>query len=188
MNGFIVRLRYIAIDRVRISSETLVSRHVFKKKTIRWTDIGSYQRRTDQIAAWDNFQDLRGQQSKGLHRSTISSGPLCSPIVLNHGDNNYTVLYSNRNLSQRNDDSSYSSWPKSFETDLTSFFQLKNSAANVLRETWLIYKYTRLVRVTSASKVRSHQRKFLQAIHRWVTQQPTRFLGSHYRQTAVRQL
>ena len=45
-------------------------------------------------------------------------------------------------------------------------FQLKNAAANVLRETWLIYKYTKLVKKVNASKVRSHQRKFLQAIHR----------------------
>lgn len=52
-----------------------------------------------------------------------------------------------------------------FMTDNQLTKRLKNSAANVLRETWLIYKYTRLVRVASASKVRSHQRKFLQAIH-----------------------
>jgi potassium intermediate/small conductance calcium-activated channel subfamily N protein 3 len=45
-------------------------------------------------------------------------------------------------------------------------FKLKNAAANVLRETWLIYKYTKLVKYVSASKVRTHQRKFLQAIHR----------------------
>lgn len=44
--------------------------------------------------------------------------------------------------------------------------QLKNTAANVLRETWLIYKYTKLVRKVNLSKVRTHQRKFLQAIHR----------------------
>jgi len=46
--------------------------------------------------------------------------------------------------------------------------QLKNSAANVLRETWLIYKYTRLVTSNgrvNVAKVRSHQRKFLRAIH-----------------------
>ncbi|XP_052225216.1 small conductance calcium-activated potassium channel protein 2-like [Dreissena polymorpha] len=49
------------------------------------------------------------------------------------------------------------------DTQLTK--RLKNAAANVLRETWLIYKYTKLVNKMSASKVRSHQRKFLQAIH-----------------------
>ncbi|KAK6188233.1 hypothetical protein SNE40_004459 [Patella caerulea] len=43
--------------------------------------------------------------------------------------------------------------------------RLKNAAANVLRETWLIYKYTKLVQKVHASKVRAHQRKFLQAIH-----------------------
>ncbi|XP_064653286.1 small conductance calcium-activated potassium channel protein 1-like isoform X2 [Lineus longissimus] len=43
--------------------------------------------------------------------------------------------------------------------------RLKNAAANVLRETWLIYKYTKLVKRVNFSKVRSHQRKFLQAIH-----------------------
>jgi len=43
---------------------------------------------------------------------------------------------------------------------------LKNSAANVLRETWLIYKYTTLSRKLNAAKLRTHQRKFLQAIHR----------------------
>nr|KAG5711515.1 hypothetical protein BaRGS_025942 [Batillaria attramentaria] len=49
------------------------------------------------------------------------------------------------------------------DTQLTK--RLKNAAANVLRETWLIYKYTKLVKKVNASKVRSHQRKFLQAIH-----------------------
>ncbi|KAJ8304878.1 hypothetical protein KUTeg_018461 [Tegillarca granosa] len=43
--------------------------------------------------------------------------------------------------------------------------QLKYAAANVLRETWLIYKYTKLARKIDATRVRSHQRKFLQAIH-----------------------
>ncbi|XP_045216199.2 small conductance calcium-activated potassium channel protein 1-like isoform X2 [Mercenaria mercenaria] len=43
--------------------------------------------------------------------------------------------------------------------------KLKNAAANVLRETWLIYKYTKLVKKVNAGKVRSHQRKFLQSIH-----------------------
>jgi len=46
--------------------------------------------------------------------------------------------------------------------------QLKNTAANVLRETWLIYKYTKLVRKVNFSKIRTHQRKFLQAIHRCI--------------------
>ncbi|ELT98728.1 hypothetical protein CAPTEDRAFT_155299 [Capitella teleta] len=49
------------------------------------------------------------------------------------------------------------------DTQLTK--RLKNAAANVLRETWLIYKYTKLVRKVNASKVRTHQRKFLHAIH-----------------------
>jgi potassium intermediate/small conductance calcium-activated channel subfamily N protein 3 len=35
----------------------------------------------------------------------------------------------------------------------------------VLRETWLIYKYTKLVDTINPSRVRTHQRKFLQAIH-----------------------
>lgn len=43
--------------------------------------------------------------------------------------------------------------------------RLKNSAANVLRETWLIYKHTKLMKKVNASRVRTHQRKFLQAIH-----------------------
>ncbi|XP_064608663.1 small conductance calcium-activated potassium channel protein-like isoform X2 [Liolophura sinensis] len=43
--------------------------------------------------------------------------------------------------------------------------RLKNAAANVLRETWLIYKYTKLVKKVNSSKVRTHQRKFLHAIH-----------------------
>ncbi|KAM8961957.1 small conductance calcium-activated potassium channel protein 1 isoform 2-T2 [Pelodytes ibericus] len=43
--------------------------------------------------------------------------------------------------------------------------RVKNAAANVLRETWLIYKYTKLVRKIDHAKVRKHQRKFLQAIH-----------------------
>ncbi|RUS91907.1 hypothetical protein EGW08_000309, partial [Elysia chlorotica] len=50
------------------------------------------------------------------------------------------------------------------DTQLTK--RLKNAAANVLRETWLIYRYTKLVKKVNVSKVRTHQRKFLQAIHR----------------------
>lgn len=44
-------------------------------------------------------------------------------------------------------------------------FQLKNAAANVLRETWLIYKHTKLVKRVYPSRVRTHQRKFLLAIY-----------------------
>ena len=44
-------------------------------------------------------------------------------------------------------------------------FQLKNAAANVLRETWLIYKHTKLVKRIVHSRVRTHQRKFLLAIY-----------------------
>lgn len=43
--------------------------------------------------------------------------------------------------------------------------QVKNTAANVLRETWLIYKHTRLVRRPDPGRIRKHQRQFLQAIH-----------------------
>ncbi|VDM16732.1 unnamed protein product [Hydatigera taeniaeformis] len=43
--------------------------------------------------------------------------------------------------------------------------KLKHYAANVLRETWLIYKYTKLVKKLNASTIRKHQRKFLRAIH-----------------------
>ncbi|CAF0727140.1 unnamed protein product [Didymodactylos carnosus] len=49
------------------------------------------------------------------------------------------------------------------DTQLTK--RLKNAAANVLRETWLIYKYTKLVKNVNNSRVRTHQRKFLHAIH-----------------------
>uniref|UniRef100_F7BJ86 Potassium calcium-activated channel subfamily N member 1 n=1 Tax=Monodelphis domestica TaxID=13616 RepID=F7BJ86_MONDO len=49
------------------------------------------------------------------------------------------------------------------DTQLTK--RVKNAAANVLRETWLIYKHTKLVRKPDYSRVRKHQRKFLQAIH-----------------------
>ncbi|EHB07297.1 Small conductance calcium-activated potassium channel protein 3 [Heterocephalus glaber] len=42
---------------------------------------------------------------------------------------------------------------------------IKNAAANVLRETWLIYKHTKLLKKMDHAKVRKHQRKFLQAIH-----------------------
>ncbi|MFH4977713.1 hypothetical protein AB6A40_004422 [Gnathostoma spinigerum] len=49
------------------------------------------------------------------------------------------------------------------DTQLTK--QLKHSAANVLRETWLIYKYRRLVDKIDPSKIRLHQRKFLVAIY-----------------------
>uniref|UniRef100_A0A8C9TZL9 Potassium intermediate/small conductance calcium-activated channel, subfamily N, member 1a n=1 Tax=Scleropages formosus TaxID=113540 RepID=A0A8C9TZL9_SCLFO len=43
--------------------------------------------------------------------------------------------------------------------------QVKNTAANVLRETWLIYKHTKLVKKVDRTRVRKHQRKFFQAIH-----------------------
>ncbi|KAJ8336365.1 hypothetical protein SKAU_G00375850 [Synaphobranchus kaupii] len=43
--------------------------------------------------------------------------------------------------------------------------RVKNTAANVLRETWLIYKHTKLVKKSDPARVRKHQRKFLQAIH-----------------------
>uniref|UniRef100_A0A1A8INN2 Potassium intermediate/small conductance calcium-activated channel, subfamily N, member 3 n=1 Tax=Nothobranchius kuhntae TaxID=321403 RepID=A0A1A8INN2_NOTKU len=43
--------------------------------------------------------------------------------------------------------------------------RIKNAAANVLRETWLIYKHTKLMKKIDHSRVRKHQRKFLQAIH-----------------------
>ncbi|XP_042637526.1 small conductance calcium-activated potassium channel protein 1 [Orycteropus afer afer] len=49
------------------------------------------------------------------------------------------------------------------DTQLTK--RVKNAAANVLRETWLIYKNTRLVKKPDHARVRKHQRKFLQAIH-----------------------
>ncbi|XP_014219661.1 small conductance calcium-activated potassium channel protein-like [Copidosoma floridanum] len=49
------------------------------------------------------------------------------------------------------------------DTQLTK--RLKNAAANVLRETWLIYKHTRLVKRVNAGRVRAHQRKFLLAIY-----------------------
>ncbi|KAG8190646.1 hypothetical protein JTE90_002601 [Oedothorax gibbosus] len=42
---------------------------------------------------------------------------------------------------------------------------LKNAAASVLRETWLIYKHTKLVKNICPGKVRLHQRKFLLAIY-----------------------
>jgi len=49
------------------------------------------------------------------------------------------------------------------DTQLTK--RVKNAAANVLRETWLIYKNTKLVEKPDATRVRSHQRKFLHAIY-----------------------
>ncbi|XP_069915623.1 small conductance calcium-activated potassium channel protein 1 isoform X1 [Oryctolagus cuniculus] len=49
------------------------------------------------------------------------------------------------------------------DTQLTK--RVKNAAANVLRETWLIYKHSRLARRPDPARVRRHQRKFLQAIH-----------------------
>jgi len=52
-----------------------------------------------------------------------------------------------------------------FMMDTTLTKQLKHSAANVLRETWLIYKYRRLVNKIDPGKIRHHQRKFLMAIY-----------------------
>ncbi|TPP67050.1 Small conductance calcium-activated potassium channel protein 1 [Fasciola gigantica] len=53
-----------------------------------------------------------------------------------------------------------------FMQDNKVYKQLRHSAANVLRETWLFYKHTRLVKRVNAARVRRHQRKFLQAISR----------------------
>uniref|UniRef100_A0A667XHX6 Potassium calcium-activated channel subfamily N member 1 n=1 Tax=Myripristis murdjan TaxID=586833 RepID=A0A667XHX6_9TELE len=52
-----------------------------------------------------------------------------------------------------------------FMMDTQLYKKIKNTAANVLRETWLIYKNTKLVRKIDHARVRNHQRKFLQAIH-----------------------
>ncbi|EJW79170.1 hypothetical protein WUBG_09921, partial [Wuchereria bancrofti] len=49
------------------------------------------------------------------------------------------------------------------DTQLTK--QLKHTAANVLRETWLIYKHRCLVDKIEPAKIRMHQRKFLVAIY-----------------------
>ncbi|VDK88757.1 unnamed protein product [Litomosoides sigmodontis] len=49
------------------------------------------------------------------------------------------------------------------DTQLTK--QLKHTAANVLRETWLIYKHRCLVDRIEPAKIRLHQRKFLVAIY-----------------------
>ncbi|CAG9535465.1 unnamed protein product [Cercopithifilaria johnstoni] len=49
------------------------------------------------------------------------------------------------------------------DTQLTK--QLKHTAANVLRETWLIYKHRCLVDRIEPAKIRMHQRKFLVAIY-----------------------
>uniref|UniRef100_A0A667X739 Potassium calcium-activated channel subfamily N member 1 n=1 Tax=Myripristis murdjan TaxID=586833 RepID=A0A667X739_9TELE len=50
-----------------------------------------------------------------------------------------------------------------FMMDTQLYKKIKNTAANVLRETWLIYKNTKLVRKIDHARVRNHQRKFLQA-------------------------
>ncbi|XP_061831953.1 uncharacterized protein [Nerophis lumbriciformis] len=52
-----------------------------------------------------------------------------------------------------------------FMMDTQLYKKIKNTAANVLRETWLIYKHTKLVKKVDRARVRHHQRKFLQAIH-----------------------
>uniref|UniRef100_A0A667ZRN5 Calmodulin-binding domain-containing protein n=1 Tax=Myripristis murdjan TaxID=586833 RepID=A0A667ZRN5_9TELE len=44
--------------------------------------------------------------------------------------------------------------------------RIKIAAANVLRETWLIYKHTKLLRERDHTRVRMHQRKLLLAIHK----------------------
>uniref|UniRef100_A0A1I7UKZ9 fructose-bisphosphatase n=1 Tax=Caenorhabditis tropicalis TaxID=1561998 RepID=A0A1I7UKZ9_9PELO len=49
------------------------------------------------------------------------------------------------------------------DTQLTK--QLKHSAANVLRETWFIFKYRKLVEKPDHGKIRKHTRKFLLAIY-----------------------
>eukprot|EP00092_Neocalanus_flemingeri_P049340 GFUD01056669.1.p1 GENE.GFUD01056669.1~~GFUD01056669.1.p1 ORF type:complete len:158 (-),score=31.43 GFUD01056669.1:94-567(-) len=52
-----------------------------------------------------------------------------------------------------------------FMMDTQQTKRLKNAAANVLRETWLIYTHTKLVHRIVHSRVRTHQRKFLLAIY-----------------------
>ncbi|VDM96799.1 unnamed protein product, partial [Onchocerca ochengi] len=52
-----------------------------------------------------------------------------------------------------------------FMMDTQLIKQLKHTAANVLRETWLIYKHRCLVDRIEPAKIRLHQRKFLVAIH-----------------------
>ncbi|VDP24339.1 unnamed protein product, partial [Schistosoma mattheei] len=44
--------------------------------------------------------------------------------------------------------------------------KVKHCAANVLRETWLLYKHAKLMPTSNSHRVRAHQRKFLQAIYR----------------------
>ncbi|XP_068600011.1 small conductance calcium-activated potassium channel protein 2-like [Brachionichthys hirsutus] len=56
-----------------------------------------------------------------------------------------------------------------FMMDTQLYKKIKNTAANVLRETWLIYKNTKLVKKIDHATVRQHQRKFLQAIHQMRT-------------------
>lgn len=53
---------------------------------------------------------------------------------------------------------------KSLVEDIV-IFQLKHSAANVLRETWFIFKFRKLVEKPDFGKIRKHQRKFLLAIY-----------------------
>ncbi|XP_021428847.2 small conductance calcium-activated potassium channel protein 1b isoform X1 [Oncorhynchus mykiss] len=52
-----------------------------------------------------------------------------------------------------------------FMMDSQLYKRVKNTAANVLRETWLIYKHMKLVKKIDHARVRKHQRKFLEAIH-----------------------
>lgn len=59
--------------------------------------------------------------------------------------------------------------PAKSDIIVCAFVQLKNAAANVLRETWLIYKHTRLVKRVNPGRVRTHQRKFLLAIYAYVS-------------------
>ncbi|KAK4467853.1 hypothetical protein MN116_008774 [Schistosoma mekongi] len=47
-----------------------------------------------------------------------------------------------------------------------SRIRVKHCAANVLRETWLLYKHAKLMPTFNSRRVRAHQRKFLQAIYR----------------------
>ncbi|XP_021427299.1 small conductance calcium-activated potassium channel protein 1 isoform X2 [Oncorhynchus mykiss] len=48
---------------------------------------------------------------------------------------------------------------------LLTGIMIKIAAANVLRETWMIYKHTKLARKRDHCRVRMHQRKLLLAIH-----------------------
>ena len=109
-------------------------------------------------AAFDSSQSSRGKITVGIKQSCLTIS-LSSFRLLRDGANAKEWKYAAMTCHVAE------SLLKWIFIIIIFSFQLKNAAANVLRETWLIYKHTKLCKRISHSRVRTHQRKFLLAIY-----------------------